>query len=182
MSERRLKKSLGDPQETRGRPWKPGLYISQKLSDVRTSHSWSVCRPTPVHAGTPIVPARAFFHRKISATGALKNPLLHQGSRPTWVKTSRRTKKPPRPSIRPIPPFVFHQDALSFSPNVFLRWYDWPALPVHANTAHANLELTKTAAPDPTALAAVGSSKINPNHAKNNGMSNCVTQSAQKPR
>ena len=61
---------------------------------------------------------------------------------------------------------VFHQDAPAFSPRVLPRGDKWPALLVRADTANAAPELTKTAAPNPAAPAAVGSGKINSNHAQ----------------
>ena len=88
---------------TRGPSWTPDLYPSQFPSDVRTGRAWSVCMPTHVRAGPPTVPVWVSDHRKIVATGNLHGPLLHQGSWPTWVKTSMRPKNPPQPSVRPPP-------------------------------------------------------------------------------
>ena len=52
-------------------------------------------RPLSLHERLPI--------QKIGATGALHVPLLHQYSRPTLAKTSRRPKKSPKPAITPYP-------------------------------------------------------------------------------
>ena len=65
-----------------------------------------------------------------------------------------------------IPPVVFHQDVPALSPRVLPRGEEWPALPARADTAHAAPALTKTAAPDRAAPAAVGRDKINLNRAQ----------------
>ena len=64
------------------------------------------------------------------------------------------------------PPVVFHPDALVLSPSVLTRGAKWPALPAHAETAHASPALTETASPNPPTPAATGSGKINSNHAR----------------
>ena len=151
---------------TRGPSWTPDLYPSQFPSDVRTGRAWSVCMPTHVRAGPPTVPVWVSDHRKIVATGNLHGPLLHQGSWPTWVKTSMRPKNPPQPSVRPPPPTVFHQDTPAFSPSVLMWGSDWPALPACAGTYQAAPALTETVAHNPTTPTVVGSVKINSNHAQ----------------
>ena len=78
----------------------------------------------------------------------------------------RRPKKPPRSSVRPPPPVVFHPDAPSFSPRVLTRGEEWPALLDCTDTPHAAQALTKTTAPDIATPAAAGSSKIDSNHAQ----------------
>ena len=100
-----VKPSVGGGIKKLGLWWLSGLHLSRHPSAVHTVWTWSACRPTPVHVGPSIVPAWAVAHQKVSATGALHGPLLHQGSRPMWVKTSRRPKKPPRSSIR-TPPWL----------------------------------------------------------------------------
>ena len=60
-----------------------------------------------------------------------------------------------------IDPVVFHQDAPAFSSSILPRGDEWSALPAHADTSHTDPALTETAAPDPAALAAVGSGKRN---------------------
>ena len=89
------------PPGTRGPLELTGLYPSRHSSALHNSWARSVWRPTPVHAGPPIVHVWVAAHQKISAIGALRRPLLPQGSRPTWVKPSRRPKNPPRPYARP---------------------------------------------------------------------------------
>ena len=64
------------------------------------------------------------------------------------------------------PLVVFHQDTPAFSPRILPRGDDRPALPTHTDTAYAPPELTKIAAPDPAAPAAIGTSKINSNCAQ----------------
>ena len=61
---------------------------------------------------------------------------------------------------------TFKGDKPAFSPIVLPRGDKWPALPAHINTAHAAQALTKIAAPDPAALAAVRSGKRNSNCAR----------------
>ena len=56
------------------------------------------------------------FPSEIVATRALRGPLLHQVSRTTWVKTSRRPKKPPQPSVRPSPRSSFTQTHRCYHP------------------------------------------------------------------
>ena len=46
---------------------------------------------------SPIVPVQVAAHRGIFTAGTLHGTLLHQGSRPMWVKTSRSPKKLPDP-------------------------------------------------------------------------------------
>ena len=103
MSKLRLLKSRqpSPPIESRGQPWPPGLYPSRHPSAVRTGRTWSGYRPMPIHAGTPIVPARLVAHQIIAATRAPYGDLMHRGSLPTWVKPSRRPTNLPRPSSRP---------------------------------------------------------------------------------
>ena len=62
------------PQETWDPPWPPDLYFSRNPSTIHTCRAWSACRPTPVHAGPPIAPARAVAHQKFAPTGALHGP------------------------------------------------------------------------------------------------------------
>ena len=102
MRECRLQISWWWPQETWGPLRPPGLYPSLHHSDVRTGRAWSAYRPMPVHAGSPIVLAQAVAHRKIATAGALRGALLHEDSRPTLVKPSKRPKKPPHSSARPL--------------------------------------------------------------------------------
>ena len=102
MAECRLQSHLWGPQETWGPPWPSSMYPPQHRITVHIGRVWSACRPTPVHDGPPIDPAQAVAHQIIAATGALRGPLLHQVSRPTWVKPSRRPKNPPQSSESPL--------------------------------------------------------------------------------
>ena len=61
---------------------------------------------------------------------------------------------------------VFHSDVPEISPSVLTRGAEWAALLDRANAAHIPQSLTKTSAPDTAATAAVGSGKINLNHAR----------------
>ena len=65
-----------------------------------------------------------------------------------------------------IPLVVFHSDVPEISPSVLTRGAEWAALLDRANAAHIPQSLTKTSAPDTAATAAVGSGKINLNHAR----------------
>ena len=65
-----------------------------------------------------------------------------------------------------ITPVVLHPDAPALSSSVLTRGAEWPALPAHADTAHAAPALTETATPDPATPAAIGSGKINSNCAQ----------------
>ena len=104
------------PPGTWGPSQPPGLYHSLYPSDVRTVREWSVCRPTHFRSGLPIVSLWLAAYRKIAATGALCGPLIHQGSWTTWAKPLRRLKKPPQPSYRPSPWYIFTQTHRSSHP------------------------------------------------------------------
>ena len=76
-------------------------------------------------------------------------PLLHQGSQPTWAKPSRIPKKPPQSSARPMPRLSFAQTHRRSHPASSQDYTIWPALPARADTSHADPALTETAAPTP---------------------------------
>ena len=82
------------------------------------------------------------------------------------IKNTKEAQEVALTLCQATPPVVFHPDAPALSLRILMRGAKWPALPERADTAHVSPALIKTATPEPTTLAAVRISKINPNCAQ----------------
>ena len=105
-------------------------------------------------------------------SGCPSDKCRNQG--PTWVpnvtrittnvsETIKESQEADPTICQAINPDVFHKDIPAFSPSLSPRGDEWPALLACNHTDHAAPSLTKTAAPDPAAPAAVESGKSNSN-------------------
>ena len=132
-------------------------------------------------AGVKYVQANACPCRSANrpyTSGCPSDKCRNQG--PTWVpnvtrittnvsETIKESQEADPTICQAINPDVFHKDIPAFSPSLSPRGDEWPALLACNHTDHAAPSLTKTAAPDPAAPAAVGSGKRNSNSAQSMG-------------
>ena len=132
-------------------------------------------------------------------SGCSSNEFINKG--PTWTPPPRgRLREPTSPRITtyvnqniseatgaaPIIfqvawQFVFHLDNQAFTTYVITNGVGWTNLLAHASAAIAEHSLTKTAVPNTTKSAAIGSGKINSNRAQQIDCPTVTTRISDNP-